>query len=299
MDVAPPLRRHPASGRLKGNETTRRLRRVAGSRKGGRAYRRLTPVDPLEAFTDFEGRLLRRLSTRVVPFAWGNAYLDDDLPSRYYSNLLRVETDLTGVSAADLIAAADDILQDHEHRLVIVRDEAAAARLSPGFAAAGFARAPEVVQLLRREPDRPATLEVDIVGFAEARALIERTYLEDEHLPSALAVPFTNHRAKYERLLDARFFVARIDGEPAGLCELYVDGEDAQVENVGTLVAFRNRGVARSVVLAACEAARSAGATRIFILADDDDWPKHLYERLGFDRLSTDVGFLRSPLGSP
>jgi len=32
--------------------------------------------------TDFEGRLLRRLSTRVVPFAWGNAYLDDDLPVR-------------------------------------------------------------------------------------------------------------------------------------------------------------------------------------------------------------------------
>jgi ribosomal protein S18 acetylase RimI-like enzyme len=263
----------------------------------GRRVRQTEAVDPLDAFTDFEGRLLRRLSTRVVPFAWGNAYLDDDLPSRYYSNLLRVEADVTGVSAEELIAAADDILADarYEHRLVMVRDAAAAAPLERGFTAAGFVRAPEVVQLLRREADRPPTVEVETVAFAEARDLIERTYREDEHLPEASAVPFTNHREKYERALDARFFVALIDGEQAGLCELYLDGEDAQVEDVGTLVRFRNLGVARSVVLAACDAARAAGATRIFIVADDNDWPKQLYERLGFDRIGTDVGFLRSP----
>jgi ribosomal protein S18 acetylase RimI-like enzyme len=254
-------------------------------------------VDTLETFTDFEGRLLRRVSTRVVPFAWGNAYLDDDLPSRYYSNFLRVEADLSGVSADDLMSAADDILGDgrYEHRLVIVRDEAAASRLTPGFTDAGYARAPEAVQLLRREPDRPATVEVEVVSFAEARDLIERTYREDEQLPESAAVPFTDHRRKYEQALGARFFVARVDGEQAGLCELYVDAEDAQVENVDTLVGFRNRGVARSVVLAACDAARAAGARRIFIVADDDDWPKHLYERLGFDRIGTDVAFLRSP----
>jgi ribosomal protein S18 acetylase RimI-like enzyme len=254
-------------------------------------------VDLLDAFTAFEGRLLRRLSTRVVPFAWGTAYLDDELPQRYYSNFLRTETDLTDVSADQLIAAADEILGDdgYEHRLVIVRDEAAAERLGPGFAGAGFARAPEVVQLLRREPDRPPALDVDVVPFVDARDLILQTYREDERLPQDLAVPFTDNRAKYETAVGARFFVARIDGEQAGLCELYLDGEDAQVENVGTLVRFRNRGVARAVVLAACGAAKAAGATRIFILADDEDWPKQLYERLGFDRLATDVGFLRSP----
>jgi len=255
------------------------------------------PVDPLGAFTDFEGRLLRRLSTRVVPFAWGNAYLDDDLPSRYYSNFLRVETDLAGVSADDLLEATEAILGEggFEHRLVIIRDEAAAARLEPGFTEASYSRAPEVVQLLRHEPDRRGTVEVEIVGFDEARDVIERTYREDEHLPEAAAVPFTDHRRKYEDALGARFFVARVDGEHAGLCELYLDGEDAQVENVATLVRFRNRGVARSVVLAACDTAKAAGATRVFILADDDDWPKQLYERLGFDRIGTDVGFLRSP----
>jgi len=37
-------------------------------------------------------------------------------------------------------------------------------------------------------------------------------------------------RAKYERELGARFFVARVEGEPAGHCELYLDGDDAQVD---------------------------------------------------------------------
>jgi ribosomal protein S18 acetylase RimI-like enzyme len=254
-------------------------------------------VDPLEAFTAFEGRLLQRVSTRVEPFEWGTAYLDDDLPRRFYSNFLRTETDLTGVSAEELITAADEILGDdrYEHRLVIVRDEAAAERLSPGFAAAGFTRAPEVVQLLRREPDRPGTIDIDVVSFAEARDVILQTHLEDEQLPDALAAPFTDARAKFEQAIGAQFFVARIDGEQAGLCELYLEGEDAQIEDVGTILRFRNRGVARSVVLAACDAARAAGATRVWILADDEDWPKQLYERLGFDRVATDVGFLRAP----
>ena len=107
----------PPFGSSTGRTDPSTLRRVAISDK---TCARLTPVDPLDAYTDFEGRLLRRLSTRVVPFAWGNAYLDDDLPSRFYSNLLRVETDLTGVSADDLIGAADEILGDgrFEHLLL-------------------------------------------------------------------------------------------------------------------------------------------------------------------------------------
>ena len=46
-------------------------------------------MSELEAFSDFERRLQQRVSTRVVPFAWGEAFLDDDLPTRYYSNYLR------------------------------------------------------------------------------------------------------------------------------------------------------------------------------------------------------------------
>jgi ribosomal protein S18 acetylase RimI-like enzyme len=251
----------------------------------------------LDAFADLERRLQRRVSTRVVPFAWGEAFLDDDLPTRFYSNFLLAEGDLEGVSANDLVAAAEAILRDgaFEHRLVIVHDERAADRLEAGFSASGFERSGEEIKIHRRDPDRPGALHVEEGRFADVRDLIAATYLEDDHLPSELAVPFTDHRAKYEREIGARFFVARVDGEPAGHCELYLDGDDAQVENVATLVRFRNRGVARSAVLAAVGAAREAGAARTYIVADGEDWPKQLYARLGFDTIGSEAAFLKAP----
>ena len=255
------------------------------------------PMNEIDAYADLERRLQRRVSTRVVPFAWGEAFLDDDLPTRFFSNFLLAEGDLEGVSAEDLVAAAEEILGGgaFEHRLVIVRDARAADRLEVGFSAAGFEPSHEVTFIHRRQPDRPRALQVEEGRFADVRDLIVATYVEDDHLPSELAVPFTDHRAKYEDELGARFFVARVDGEPAGHCELYLDGDDAQVENVATLIRFRNRGVARAVVLAAVDAAREAGAARTYIVADGDDWPKHLYERLGFDAIGTEAAFLKAP----
>jgi GNAT superfamily N-acetyltransferase len=51
---------------------------------------------------------------------------------------------------------------------------------------------------------------------------------------------------------------------------------------VVTTDAYRNRGLARAVVLSAAAAARDAGADLVFLRADAADWPRRLYERLGF-----------------
>jgi GNAT superfamily N-acetyltransferase len=83
----------------------------------------------------------------------------------------------------------------------------------------------------------------------------------------------------------ARFFVAFADGAPASRCELYPGSDVAQIEDVGTVEAFRNRGLSRAVVLRAVAEARASGAGTVFLEADEDDWPKDLYGRLGFDVL--------------
>ena len=81
--------------------------------------------------------------------------------------------------------------------------------------------------------------------------------------------------------------------------ELYVHEGIAQVESVDTLEEFRGRGVARNIVLRAASEGRAAGAEMVFIEADADDWPKQLYERLGFEHVGAYRGFLKAPLGSP
>jgi ribosomal protein S18 acetylase RimI-like enzyme len=82
-----------------------------------------------------------------------------------------------------------------------------------------------------------------------------------------------------------RFFAVEVDGVVASYTDLYQDGADAQVEDVGTLPEHRGRGYATAVVLAAIAAARADGAEFVFLVADLDDWPKELYRKLGFDEL--------------
>ena len=69
----------------------------------------------------------------------------------------------------------------------------------------------------------------------------------------------------------------------------------AQIEDVGTLGGYRGRGLARAVVLRALAEAGAAGCDLVFLEADEDDWPKELYRRLGFEPIGRIFAFLRKP----
>jgi hypothetical protein len=49
------------------------------------------------------------------------------------------------------------------------------------------------------------------------------------------------------------------------------------------------------VVTTAVAAAREAGHELVFLLADDEDWPKHLYRKLGFEPVGYLWDFVREP----
>jgi GNAT superfamily N-acetyltransferase len=254
-------------------------------------------MEDLTRAFEFERRWFERCSTRLERFEFGVAYLDEDYRQRYFSNFLIADRTLTGASAEALIEAAERILGEAgcEHRLIVVRDEGWAERYAPAFNALGFSTSREVTMTHRRDPDRYANLPVEMVPFAVVRPLIEEMYREDPDVPDDLATLFTEQHGKYEQVGGARFFAARVDGQLAGNCELYQERDDAQVEHVGTLEQFRGRGVARSVILRAIQAAREAGARNVFIVADEEDWPRHLYGRLGFDQIGRTWEFLRPP----
>jgi predicted GNAT family acetyltransferase len=72
-------------------------------------------------------------------------------------------------------------------------------------------------------------------------------------------------------------------GELVAMTKLYSDGATAQVEDVYTMPAWRNRGCARRLITRAIALAHEARHDLVFIEADDNGWPKQLYARLGFD----------------
>ena len=95
--------------------------------------------------------------------------------------------------------------------------------------------------------------------------------------------------------MTARFFGVLVDGEVVSYADLYVDGADAQVEDVGTLPEHRGKGYATAVILEAIEQARASGADFVFLVADAEDWPKELYGKLGFDELGHYTKFFAPP----
>jgi ribosomal protein S18 acetylase RimI-like enzyme len=246
----------------------------------------------------FERELARRCSSRTEGTAFGTAFLHEDFPLRYDSNYVWVERDLAGVDADALAVDADRVMGEIglTHREIRVDDDDQGRRLAPGFAALGWTadRIVSMAQVRQPEP-RPAIAvrETDLDGA--------RSVIEEEHRRRAEAggeeatAQLTAFRGVLEREAAARFFVAEADGRPASVCELYVIDGVGQVEDVDTLEEFRGRGLGSAVVLAAARSARDRGCDLVFLCADEDDWPKELYRRLGFDPVGRFWSFLRAP----
>jgi len=166
----------------------------------------------------------------------------------------------------------------------VVPDDTAGARLAPGFEALGWQVERLRFMARRRTPHRPARLdtveELDWPAFRPAlEAATRREHGHEEETIRQL-VDRTVVTAAAVRL---RHFGARVDGQVVSFCDLYSDGRTAQIESVTTFEEHQGRGLGSAVVLRAAEEAAVAGQDLVFLVADDDDWPKAWYERLGFD----------------
>lgn len=263
-------------------------------------------LDALARIAAFDRELMRRTSTSIVPFSRGTAYLNEEFPLRWDSNFLAVERSDPATSAPELADEADRILGGARlaHREVFCPDEGVGDRLAPGFGALRWSSDHLVVMAHRRPPERTASgIEVRETSFEDARLVIEETVRRAPYATGEEVVrQLVEHRALLERVAAARFYVGRVDGVNAGVCEAYLIGGVAQVEDVNTLDEHRRKGVATAVVTAAAEASRARGADLVFLIADEEDWPKHLYAALGFDPVARRWSFLRAPAepaGSP
>jgi len=216
---------------------------------------------------------------------FGTALLYDGLPRVWSLNYLLVERELDQATAEALAAEADELLgaAGLRHRKVEVLDEVAGARLADEFRALGWHVERDLVLPHRRRPDRE--VDVSLVEEVDKEALapvwaeaMRKDFGGDDDVIRQL----TEHK-QVLAADGARFFAARVDDVLASYCDFYSDGRTGQIEAVQTLERFRNRGLARAVVSKALAASEADGHDLTFLLADEADWPKRLYEKLGFD----------------
>jgi len=198
------------------------------------------------------------------------------------------------VDADTLVYALDELYPHLPHRRAFVETPAAGERLAPAMRERGWLVERDVFMALGDRGDRRAdpgpAREVD---EATIRSVEAQTIAEEPHGAPDIIGQLLDARSRFGAAGGARYFVGAADGVDAAHATLYSDGAVAQVEDVGTLRAFRRRGLARAVCTTAVEAALDAGHELVFIVADDEDWPKDLYERLGFEAVGRPWCFTR------
>jgi GNAT superfamily N-acetyltransferase len=235
-----------------------------------------------------------RSSSRSEPFAHGVAFFTPAHPTKWDRNLL-VVPEASGSTAEELIAEAEALQGPAglRHRKLEVHSGGDA--LVDGFKAAGWSAERVVVMLLRPGADQrgDAPAAVREVGFAAIRPLMEQWY--GEAMSAAEARDLCDADADTALTSGARFFLSERDGEPAASCMLLPGDGVGQVEEVYTAKPHRGAGLASAVVRTAITAAQERGDDLIMIMADADDWPQRLYERLGFETVDGYRSFTLKP----
>ncbi len=253
----------------------------------------------MERILEFEIGLERDACEQVVEHEWGASFLCPSIPLVWSANWLLIER--AGMSAAEIADLADQVIggAGMEHRTVLIRDVEAAARLGAEFEALGWDAERDVSMEWRGAPERDSEVEVEEVGQAEIEQLRRELIRDGLPISGAQTRETVSQLLEWDRRLGTaggdRWFVARADGEPAAGCRLLSRDGIGQVEDVGTLPAARRRGLGRAVTLAAAEASAADGNRLTYLGALADDWPRLMYERLGFEVVGEVIYLRRRP----
>lgn len=244
---------------------------------------------------EFTKRLEDRCATVREPFEWGTFLSYPDLPLVWALNFARVEADDVP-DARSLVDAVQSLPWPaaSRHRKIVVDDAVLGGRLAPGFEELQWQVERLLYMTLVGEAPPPPPLPVREMSSEErAAALVD--FLPQVHEPTVAAPQIIASRRVVEGAVEVRRFGAFEDGEAASMCELYLEGGTAQIEDVATVGRFRKRGYATAVVLTAIQEAQRAGADFIFLIADAQDWPKEMYAKVGFEEIGITYELMLPP----
>ncbi len=253
----------------------------------------------------------RRAALSTTPLRDGLVVRHHDLGDVHYLNAVLLDAGAADMSGAQAAAIAEQWLGDASHRHVVFDDAAAGERLAAELASDGWERGRLVLMAFSGDPvaakpdprARPISeAEMDALQIAAVR-----DQAPEVQAAGGLAARLVAAQHRVRATTCARCFGAGDPGEDlASMCTVLLDPDVdgrrvALLTEVGTRVAYRERGLARAVILAAIAEAARWGAERIVVGADADDWPQLMYAQLDFSPVARQVTLtrrLRAPSGS-
>lgn len=250
---------------------------------------------------DFMRAVEERSYTRTEKWTLGTAFFHDSYPVKWVLNFMRLEHDDPAVSAEDVADEADRIMGGAGlgHRMLHVYDLEAAERLRPGLEALGWRDERLLLMGLATVPPVFHAEGVEVREISQEEMHEVARHLATQHYPQEAenAEQLASSREVTVKAANVTSVGGLIHGQIVGSCDLYDGGDIGQVEEVDTLEGFRKRGVAKAVVTTAIAISQQRGHDLTFLIADDKDWPKNFYARLGFVAVGYVYEFRRTEQG--
>ena len=124
------------------------------------------------------------------------------------------------------------------------------------------------------------------------RAHIDELMTYERDMFGSEAWSSSAYRDELRDTRNRRYVVDVEDGQLAGWAGVLVVADQAEILTVGVVPAFRRRGIARRLLTALCDHARSRGATEVFLeVREDNQGAQALYRSEGFAELGVRRGY--------
>lgn len=240
-------------------------------------------TEEFERTLDFILGTLELTAEEIRPIEEGYVVRAPSTPGVWALNHVRVTRPISYERALEI---TDEHQADLPYRQLQIVHEATGRALEQTFRREGWKFEREVVMVLARDPDHELDTSAVVDADEESMlALMRRWYGEDppETTPDGLRQLIEYSRREGRARGDRNLGVQGASNGLVAITKLRSDGRIAQVEDVYTAPEARCRGYGRALVTRAAMEAQAAGHELIFIVADDADWPKHLYRQIGFE----------------
>lgn len=250
-------------------------------------------MDELARTWSFECAMQDRCARVRREFEYGTALSNDELRRVYDTNFVRFERGFDELTGDVVATAADELQASLGHRKVLIPDEAAGARVAEELKERGWRHYTLVTMVYRGSGEGGAAArqaeQVDPRAVRGARSRALEDGKRDAEATRQI-VAFTELMAS---VVPSRLFAAFSEGEIGSFCALFQDGGMGQIDEVTTIERFRRRGLGTAVVVGAVRASVADGDGLTFLVADEGDWPKEWYARLGFETIGRRYELLR------
>ena len=237
---------------------------------------------------EFERAIQDAVALRREEFEYGVALYNDELPRVYDANFVRFDRVPDASVISDL---ADELQASLGHRKVVLPESGAVA--ADELRSRGWKLNTLVTMAYRGSAPEPSGAErVSAAELREAR----RQSLEDIQRDADATRQIVAFVERMASSVPTTLFAARPPGvdEIGAFCCLFQRDGVGQIDEVTSVLRHRRQGLGGAVVRAAVSRSLDSGDSLTFLVADEADWPKDWYERLGFEVIGRRYELLRA-----